>query len=29
MKSIDNMSQAELAAYVREHLRNCGLFILA
>jgi hypothetical protein len=28
MKSIDNMSQAELAAYVHEHLRNSGIYIV-
>jgi hypothetical protein len=28
MKSIDKMSQAELAAYVHEHLRNSGLYVV-
>ena len=28
MKAIDKMSQAEIAAYVHEHLRDSGLFIV-
>ncbi len=28
MKSIDRMSQAELAAYVHEHLKNSGLYVV-
>ena len=28
MKSIDKMSQAELAAYVHKHLRNSGLYVV-
>jgi hypothetical protein len=28
MKSVEKMSQAELAAYVHEHLRNSGLYVV-